>query len=52
MSWGKPRLWLPIGRGYSVRFLVAWFDLWVGAVREARGGRLYVLPDPVVGIVI
>ena len=52
MSWaGKPRLWLPF-RGYAVRFLFAWYDLWVGAFWDARGRRLYILPLPMIGVVI
>ena len=35
-----------------IRFLFAWYDLWVGAFWDATKRRLYILPLPCVGIVI
>lgn len=36
----------------KIRFLFAWYDLWVGAFWDRAQRRLYVLPLPCVGIVL
>lgn len=36
----------------TVRFIFAWYDLWVGAFWDQKGRRLYLLPFPCCGIVI
>jgi len=36
----------------TVRPIVAWYDLWVGAYWDQKGRRLYILPIPCVGIVL
>ena len=35
-----------------VRFLFAWYDLWVGAYWDRTFRRLYILPLPCVGIIL
>lgn len=36
----------------SVRFLFAWYDMWIGMYWDRQNRRLYVLPLPMVGIVV
>jgi hypothetical protein len=36
----------------TVRPLFAWYDLWVGAYWDRANRRLYVLPVPMLGIVV
>lgn len=36
----------------SVRFIFAWYDLWVGAYWDRKAKALYILPFPCVGIVV
>ena len=36
----------------KVRFLAAWYDLWVGAFWDSEKRRLYILPIPCLGIVL
>lgn len=35
-----------------IRFLFAWYDIWIGAYWDRRNRRLYILPIPMFGIVI
>lgn len=35
----------------SVKFLFAWYDLWVGVFWDASKRKLYVLPLPCIGFV-
>lgn len=36
----------------KIRFVFAWYDLWVGAYWDRRSRTLYMLPVPMVGIAI
>lgn len=36
----------------TIRFLFAWYDLWVGFYYDRKSKSLYILPIPMVGIVI
>lgn len=36
----------------KIRPIVAWYDFWVGAYWDPKGRRLYLLPVPMLGIVI
>lgn len=36
----------------SVRPIFAWYDMWVGAYWDRDRRRLYVLPFPMIGVVI
>lgn len=36
----------------TVRFIFAWYDLWVGLYWDRSKRRLYILPIPCVGIVL
>lgn len=36
----------------SVRFIFAWYDLWIGAFWDKRKRKLYILPVPCCGLVI
>jgi hypothetical protein len=38
--------------GWRVRPLFAWFDLWIGVFVDRPRRRVYILPIPMVGIVI
>ena len=35
-----------------VRFLFKWYDLWIGAYWDRKKKDLYILPLPMVGVVI
>ncbi len=35
-----------------VKLLFAWYDLWIGAYWDRSGKRLYLLPLPMIGVVI
>jgi hypothetical protein len=35
-----------------IKFLFAWYDLWVGAFWDRKSRKLYILPLPCVGVVI
>lgn len=35
-----------------VRFIFAWYDLWVGVFIDRAKRRIYVLPLPCVGIAV
>ncbi len=41
-----------VGEVVKIRFLFAWYDLWIGAYWDKRHRRLYVLPLPCLGVVI
>lgn len=32
--------------------VVAWYDFWIGAYWDRKGRRLYILPFPMIGVVI
>ena len=36
----------------TIRFIFAWYDLWVGAYWDRAHRRLYILPLPMVGVVL
>lgn len=36
----------------TIRPIVAWYDLWVGAFWDRQKRRLYILPLPCIGVVI
>jgi hypothetical protein len=36
----------------TVRFIFAWYDLWVGAFVDTAKRRVYVFPIPMCGIII
>ena len=36
----------------SIGFVMAWYDLWIGAFWDGQKRRLYLLPIPCCGIVI
>lgn len=36
----------------KVKLLFAWYDLWIGAYWDRKNKTLYILPIPMVGIVI
>jgi len=57
----KPRLSLvrppPLGKlntikAIRIKFLFAWYDMWIGAYWDRADRRLYILPLPMVGIVV
>lgn len=35
-----------------VKFLFAWYDLWVGIFWDSKKKLLYILPIPMIGIII
>ncbi len=35
-----------------VRFIFAWYDLWIGAFWDRKSRKLYILPLPCIGVVI
>jgi hypothetical protein len=36
----------------SIHFLFAWYDLWVGAFYDKKNNWLYILPVPMIGLII
>lgn len=36
----------------KIRFLLAWYDLWVGVYIDRKHRRIYILPLPCLGLVI
>lgn len=36
----------------TIKPLFAWYDLWVGAFWDRKQRKLYILPLPMVGVVI
>lgn len=36
----------------KVQFLFAWYDLWIGLFWDSKKRWLYILPIPMVGIII
>lgn len=36
----------------KIKPIFAWYDLWIGAFWDAGKRRLYVLPLPMIGVVI
>ncbi len=36
----------------KVRFIFAWYDLWIGAFWDSARRKLYILPLPCVGVVV
>ena len=36
----------------KIRFIFAWYDLWVGAFWDRAKRRLYILPVPCCGVVL
>ncbi len=35
-----------------VKFLFAWYDLWVGVFWDRKSRKLYILPLPCIGVVV
>ena len=47
------RFRVPINKGAAmIRFIFAWYDLWIGAYWDRKSKRLYLLPVPCIGVVI
>jgi hypothetical protein len=38
--------------GWRINFVLAWYDLWIGADWDRKARKLYILPLPCVGVVI
>lgn len=38
--------------GYRVRFMFAWYDLWIGVFVDRKSDKIYIFPVPMFGIVI
>ena len=36
----------------TIRFIFAWYDMWIGAYYDRPHRRLYVLPLPCLGFVV
>lgn len=36
----------------NIRYLFAWYDVWIGAYWDRKARRLYLLPLPCIGLVI
>jgi len=36
----------------KVRFIFAWYDIWVGAFWDRKKQWLYILPLPMVGVIL
>jgi len=39
-------------RSWSIRPIVAWYDIWIGVFIDTDNRRIYLLPLPCVGVVI
>lgn len=49
------RIWkihFQIERGWSIKFIFAWFDFWVGLFFDNHKRSLYIFPIPMFGIKI
>lgn len=42
----------PVYSRWRVRFLLAWYDIWVGAFWDRRNRKLYIQPLPCIGVVL
>lgn len=38
--------------GYKVKFIFAWYDLWIGVFIDKPKQKIYIFPLPMLGIVI
>ena len=36
----------------KVSFIVAWYDMWIGAFWDSKKRRLYILPIPCMGVML
>jgi hypothetical protein len=36
----------------TIRPLFAWYDFWIGAYFDRKSRRLYILPVPMLGVVV
>ncbi len=37
---------------FGVKIIFAWYDLWIGAFFDRQKKKLYILPFPMIGVVI